>query len=114
MPSSLRFFSICFERARAARSSADIAQPMAPQICVRVVIVTDSTRGGRPVAASWDVGERGLFDEGRFDRGKKKFFWFETNKIDNRDDSLGMKDKVKRAPRKNLKEKNLEDFVDFE
>lgn len=39
IPSSLRFFSICFERARAARSSADIAQPIAPQICVIVVMV---------------------------------------------------------------------------
>lgn len=29
MPSSLRFFSICLLRARAARSSADEAQPMA-------------------------------------------------------------------------------------
>ena len=39
IPSSFRFFSICFERARAARSSADMAQPMAPQICVSVVMV---------------------------------------------------------------------------
>lgn len=30
MPSSLRFFSICLERASAARSSADIAHPIAP------------------------------------------------------------------------------------
>lgn len=32
MPSSLRFFSICLLRARAARSSADMAQPILLQV----------------------------------------------------------------------------------
>ena len=49
MPSSLRFFSICFDLAREALSSADMAHPILPQRPSTVVVAAGAPKPREPV-----------------------------------------------------------------